>query len=112
MIELVYEIRRFSPSELKPAVKLANPELFDELKVYYHASASVVSKALIKELFLLAGDEWPSRLAQVETPQPKQRLKIYRGLTMHEDAKTPSHEKNKTVQKKKPKRIYRGQVIE
>ena len=45
MIELVYEIRRRVPSELKPGVKLANPELFDELRDFYFKRADAVAKA-------------------------------------------------------------------
>lgn len=114
MIELVYEIRRTCPSELKPAVKLANPELFDELSEYYHGNASAVSKALIKELFLLSGTEWADRLLTKPTEaNPKQQVKVYRGLTIFEDIKEPSRSGSAAdPEKRKPKKIYRGRVVE
>ena len=110
MIELVYEIRRCSPSELKPAVKLANPELFPELQSHYHNGASIVSKALIKELFTLAGNPWPARLGEEAAAAPKQSVRVYRGQVQVEDKPTPSKESD-AEQKMRKKRVYRGQVI-
>lgn len=107
MIELVYEIRRFSPSELKPDVKLANPELFSVLNGYYHASANAVSKALIKELFHLAGSPWPERL-ESQTAKTPQTLRVYRGQTQLEDK--PPREDHKANDNRK-KRVYRGQTV-
>ncbi len=107
MIELVYEIRRLCPSDLKPAVKLANPELFDELKTYYHAKANTVCKALIKELFTLAGDHWPGYLESLDAAPQAQTVKVYRGQTMFVD--TPLSKPSSTEQVKK--KIYRGRVV-
>lgn len=110
MIELVYEIRRLVPSDLKPAIKLANPELFDELKGFYLDKASAVCKALIKELFNLAGPEWADLLEKETRVAPKQRVKIYRGQTIFED-RSESKPLSEERRKKMKKRIYRGQVI-
>ncbi len=111
MIELVYEIRRTCPSDLKPSVKLANPELFDELRNYYFDSATAVNKALIKELFNLAGGEWAERLDNPTKNHPRQQVKVYRGQTVFEDkapakADSADERKNKT-----PKKMYRGRVV-
>ena len=107
MIELVYQIRRLTPSDLKPAVKLANPELFDELqKFYYQKDAGTVVKALIKELFFLAGGEWKRRLEKQEAG-PKQQVKVYRGQTIMQDK--PLLAEKSPEQRKK--RVYRGQVV-
>ena len=85
MIELVYEIRRFAPADLKPAVKLANPELFTELQGFYHLGANAVSKALIKELFHLAGSPWPQRLDAEHAEPPQQSVRVYRGQLRLDD---------------------------
>lgn len=107
MIELVYEIRRFGPSELKPDIKLANPELFNVLQDYYHQSANAVSKALIKELFHLAGEPWPTRLSTAQNAKTSQTVRVYRGQVQLED-KAPTAEKSAEHRKK---RVYRGQII-
>lgn len=107
MIELVYEIRRFGPSELKPDIKLANPELFNVLHEHYHHGANAVNKALIKELFHLAGSPWPERLAAADASKPTQTVRVYRGQVQVEDKPV---ERAKTEESRK-KRVYRGQVI-
>lgn len=107
MIELVYEIRRFGPSELKPDIKLANPELFNVLHDYYHQGANAVNKALIKELFHLAGSPWPERLANAEANKPAQTVRVYRGQVQVQDK---LQDTTKTEENRK-KRVYRGQVI-
>lgn len=92
MIDLVYEIRRRVDSELKPSVKLANPEMFQELADYYQRSRDTITKTLIKELLSQAGDDW---LALLDPPKaaaaqlPKQLVKVYRGQTLLEDAPQP-----------------------
>lgn len=107
MIELVFEIRRFVSSDLKPSIKLANPELFSELQRLYHNAADAVTRALIKELFNLAGSPWPDRLESNE-PSTPQTLRVYRGGTQLIDK--PTSETPKAAIKRKT-RIYRGQVV-
>lgn len=111
MIELVFEIRRYTPSDLKPSIKLANPELFDELHKYYYQGASAASKALIKELFFLAGDEWHERL-KTESDLPKQSFRAYRGLMGLTDKPSVDELEEETTTKARRKRVYRGQAIE
>jgi hypothetical protein len=116
MIELVYEIRRFAPSDMKPAIKLANPELFSELRTYYHDDANTVCRALIKELFFQAGDPWASRLMDPNNQTTEQTLRVYRGQLQIEDRpiKVSENELASEAEIKKPssKRIYRGQLVE
>ncbi|HEY7774542.1 MAG TPA: hypothetical protein VIC26_15260 [Marinagarivorans sp.] len=113
MIELVYEIRRVVDAELKPAVKLANPELFTELQSYYHESAGAVAKAIIKELFHLAGEPWPSRLEDANAPAARQTVRVYRGQIHAEDQARTQDPSEKAAEKalQRKKRVYRGQVI-
>ena len=111
MIDLVFEVRRLSPSELKPAIKLANPELFDELKKLYYLQKGAVLKALIKELFALAGGDWPERLQQPATPAIKQKVNVYRGQVMHQDTQPHNNDAATKAESHSRKRIYRGQVV-
>jgi len=107
MIELVFEIRRRVPADLKPSIKLANPELLDELTQHYAKSRDVITQTLIKELLQKAGAPWDSYLeAEQREKAPKQVTKAYRGQVTLEDA--PDHSKTKS----KSKRMYRGQVVE
>ena len=109
MIELVYEIRRLVPSEMKPGVKLANPDLFDELIEFYHTNAQTVAKALIKELLSLAGESWADALTTYgQRAHKPQHTKMYRGITSLEE--TPRQSENKKKPSNKT-RIYRGRVI-
>lgn len=129
MIDLIYEIRRRVNADLKPSVKMANPELLKELVDYHHQTKDNVTKALIKELLFLAGDEW-SHLLHVdhETTKEydihmhirKQTVMVYRGQTVLIDAPSPSdsdnsHHLNQTTspthRTDKPQRIYRGQPV-
>ncbi|VUD47549.1 hypothetical protein TDB9533_01049 [Thalassocella blandensis] len=126
MIELVYEIRRMVPSELKPGVKMANPELFDELALHYHSGAKTITKALIKELLFLAGDPWRALLDTPKTSTPNVKphnAKTYRGIVSLEEKRSAGIEKSDMAlahagseddsknETAAPKRVYRGQVI-
>lgn len=106
MIDLIQEIRRRVPSEAKPGVKLANPELFDELIKLYHASKDNVMRALTRELMIMAGDDWINRLDNPSTPSEKYTVHTYRGQTKLIPKASPE-----TTPKKATKRYYRGQEV-
>ncbi len=106
MIDLVLEIRRRVSSEDKPAIKLANPELFDELVRIYRASTDAVTRALVKDLFARAGDPWPQSLEAPQADGPRYVSKVYRGQVRLEEADGP-----KTSSEERPVRIYRGRVV-
>lgn len=108
MIELVYEIRKIVPSDMKPGVKLANPDLFSELIDHYYSGAKTVTKALIKELLTLAGENWLHALNEQQKVVEKHHTKMYRGIVSLEE-KTPDKKSDDASFQKK--RIYRGQVI-
>lgn len=110
MIELVYEIRRRVSADLKPGIKLANPDMFQELSNYYQSSKDSIARTLIKELFSMAGEPWASLLNKPNEPvAPRQVIKSYRGQVSMVEAKKPA---STSVQGSKPVRIYRGQVVE
>lgn len=110
MIDLVYEIRRRIGPDMKPGIKLANPELLKELADYYQNAKDTILKTLIKELLSMAGNEWQSLLmphteATPKVEPPKQIVKVYRGQTILVDAPRPEGETPKPV------RIYRGNPV-
>lgn len=114
MIDLVYEIRRRVDTELKPGIKLANPDMLKELADYYLRSKDTVSKALIKELLSQAGDEWLELISPAkpsDTPGiNRQLVKVYRGQTMLVESRPITSEQN-PVTKDRPLRMYRGAPI-
>ena len=112
MIDLIREIRRRSPDDVKDSIKFANPDVIDELIVLYHESKDPVFIALVKELCVLAGPPWSLSLASeqeavTEAPQ-KFKTKVYRGQTTLEPINNKSSEPEPAS---KPVRMYRGHPI-
>jgi len=112
MIDLISEARRRAPSDDKPSIKLANPDVLTELNKIYHHSNDTVLRVIIKETFLLAGDRWPEKLAEPVKEEevahgPRFITKVYRGQTqLIEVAPEGSNaHKEKTV------RMYRGHAV-
>jgi hypothetical protein len=122
MIDLVYEIRRRVDGELKPGIKLANPDMLQELADLYHRCKDTITRLLIKELLTLAGEVWlaqiDTQIKKVSAPGPAKKVsKIYRGHINLTDAPTQPTAPPATTTKlpdtpKKQVRIYRGQVID
>lgn len=105
IIDLIKEVRRRVPAEDKPSIKLANPNLFYELIPYYHETKDAVLRALIKEVFQLAGEDWKEKLKMSSLEDNNKSLKVYRGqVSLVDRLIDPST-------KPKPKRMYRGQVV-
>ncbi len=116
MIDLVYEIRRRVEPDMKPGVKMANPELLKELADYYQSAKDTIIKTLIKELLSLAGTDWlaliqpaPMAEAKAEHGLPKQVVKVYRGQTILVDAPRPEL---LAAAPAKPVRMYRGHPVD
>ncbi|MGH1374457.1 MAG: hypothetical protein ACRBBW_20640 [Cellvibrionaceae bacterium] len=114
MIDLVREIRRKAPSEEKPSIKLANPDLFTDLVPWYHSTKDAVVKALIKELFNHAGGHWlgllekdtMTRNTETEAEGVQYVTKVYRGQTQLVEIRNQDATTSKASQK-----VYRGQVV-
>lgn len=112
MIELVFEIRRRVDSAMKPDVKLANPQMMQELAELYHRGPDVIIQALIKELFTLAGEDWLEVLEHPEIQAQKQSMKMYRGQAALTDQPAAEAAPAEVRPPARPVRIYRGQIIE
>lgn len=107
MIDLAKEIRRRAPADLKPTIKMANPELFVELGKIYQDTGDAVMKALIKEICELAGEPWSDVLV-TGTEGERASIQTYRGSTAYQSAPGKPEPGEKADA---PKRIYRGQVV-
>lgn len=106
MIDLIKEIRYRLHADIKPSIKLANPNVLKELVEHYHVSNDVITKALIKELMLHAGADW--RRALISEEQQKimsnTTTKVYRGVVTSEPKQTPKTKE----QDNKGEHMYRG----
>ncbi|BCE03202.1 hypothetical protein [Marinicellulosiphila megalodicopiae] len=109
MIELVMQIRKWMPSDLKPEVKLANPDLFQILANHYHDNPQIIVQALIKELFSLAGENWNDLLVSTEIMAPQSTMRVYRGQISIEPKSDQGLLSDDAA--KKPVRYYRGAPI-
>lgn len=119
MIDLVRELRKRAPAEEKPGIKLANPDLMQEMIPWFHCTKDVVVKALIKELFEYAGEDWPDKLAAVEklgsasektapaADGKRYVTRVYRGQTQLVEVTS----EDKTSRTPRTQRVYRGQVV-
>tara|TARA_R110002049_G_scaffold302055_2_gene494600 strand:+ start:3539 stop:3823 length:285 start_codon:yes stop_codon:yes gene_type:complete len=79
MINLLREIRRHICSDVKPNIKLANPNLLYELRDIYRSGNNIVINALIKKMCFRAGPEWVSQLEEAAIEKKSVTLKAYRG---------------------------------
>lgn len=126
MIDLVYEIRRRVDANMKPSVKMANPEMLKELAVYHQHTNDTITRTLIKELLHLAGEEWLQLVEPVKTEAPKAReipkqvVKVYRGQTTLTEAPSPAEDAGGLRSEllvadvslpAKPVKMYRGHPV-
>jgi hypothetical protein len=111
MIDLVKEIRRRVPADDKPGIKLANPELLNELIPIFHSSKDTILTTLIKELFERAGEDWPERLVKQQQEGKRQVTQVYRGQVRVVTVESESEEPQKSAKSSGSQRIYRGQVV-
>ena len=108
MIDLIKEIRRRCPSDIKPSIKLANPDVIDEILVLYHESSDTIFKALVKELCHIAGSPWVESLTKPQDNAGQFITKTYRGQTIYEPINTEVKEKDT---RQKSVKMYRGVAI-
>ena len=109
IIDLIKEIRRHVPAEMKPGIKLANPEVLDEIIILYHESNDTILRALVKELCFLAGSEWSDRLIVPQKEEQRYVTKVYRGQTELVPVQSESTEE---ISSSKPVRVYRGAIVQ
>lgn len=107
MIDLAKEIRRRAPTEVKASIKMANPELFDELARIYDRSKDTVMKALIKEICSMAEQPW----SQKEFPEPQEQKHSVKDY-IAQIAQTSLNKIAETeTSSEQPKKIYRGRAV-
>lgn len=113
MIDLVKEIRRHVDADLKPSIKLANPDLLYALRDIYLSGNDIVVNALIKEIYVKAGPDWI--LEQPKEPEEDKQLtvKVYRGHRQLIESAPQESEMVPKDSSSEPKkvRMYRGHPI-
>ena len=111
MIDLIKEIRKQVPADIKPSIKLANPDIFDEAIVLYHTYNNTILRTLIKELCVRAGSPYSEFLDQPEENKKRQTTKVYRGQTQLMPAPSKTDETEETDTPTRRAKVYRGIVI-
>lgn len=111
MVNLFFEIRRNLPLALQDGMTISNPNVGDQMVKLYRTTKDDNIKLLITVFLKRAGEEWHSKIAQ--------KKRLYRGAEVLEAPRPEKTTKRTTkeiasaeAKKSKPKRIYRGQVIE
>ena len=107
MIDLIHEARKRVPAEVKPMIKLANPDLLEEFYNLYQESEDSILKMIISDLFELAGDPWSGILIEDNRAEEVEvgSRNLFRFVESTLQPK-PSSNRAKTKQ-----RIYRGQMV-
>ena len=111
MIDLVMQIRKLTPTEIKPEIKLANPNLIIVLIDHYHNGANTLVRALVKDLCSLAGESWSDKLVLRKQIREKSVKAFRRQHALDDKIKDADISKGTIIKKTAKKIIYRGQVI-
>ena len=107
MVNLFFEIRRNLPLALQEEMTISNPSLGDQMVSLYRVVDDRNIKLLIKVFLQRAGEDWTAKLSQ--------KKRLYRGAEIAKSSppKAPTQSVlDLPSNKAKPKRIYRGQVVE
>ena len=105
MIDLIHEARKRVPAEVKPMIKLANPDLLEEFYNVYQESDDTILKLIISDLFELAGEPWTGILIEDDRPNEVESRGLMKFFENSLQSKViPGRGKTK-------QRIYRGQLI-
>ena len=112
MIDLVFQIRKTAPAEVRPYIKLTNPDLFDYLVDIYSRFEEGRLRKLVKQLLTLAGPAWLELLAEGSAGMRNTQgnARMYRGQVV--DALEASPEPQAQPATKKREMTYRGQKIQ
>lgn len=106
MIEHVQQIRKMLPNDMRPQIRLANPDLLDQLSELYWELPDLLIKEKIERLMHQAGPAWADLLQRQDKPHPR-ASRTYRGVELPETPKQKPDRKNPH----KSKLMYRGQPI-
>lgn len=97
MIDLVFQIRKSAPEELRSNIKLSNPELLGFLADSYLKLEELRLRSLIQQLLALAGPAWSALVSdtygsdkrfdrrETSAPSPSAKQKLYRGQSSGSD---------------------------
>lgn len=106
--DLIRELRRSLPDDEKSKIRLADPELLQELVALHQRCKDSGRQGLIEQILTQAGASLPEK---VQPPASKKTVKgMYRGQPVLVESRNPAPPGAKPTVR--AKRIYRGQVIE
>lgn len=104
MIDLVFQIRRAAPEDIRSQIKLSDPNLLTALPDAYPNFADSQLRNMVLQLLKLAGPSWEAEIQKRERPESG---RMYRGQAtelIQQKLPRPTTSRPKTI-------IYRGRVI-
>lgn len=106
MVNLFFEIKRNVPYQQQASLKISDPDIGSVMTSLYRETKDENIKLLTRIFLERAGEKWAS-----DADKPRALSKIIKRLAKDRSAEE-STGTNPALKKDKPKRIYRGQVIE
>ncbi len=106
MVNLFFEIKRNVPYHQQASLKISDPDIGSVMASLYRETKDENIKLLVSIFLERAGEKWAS-----DAQKPKALGNILKRLSKDSSVEHVS-ETSPAVKKHKPKRIYRGQVIE
>ncbi len=106
MVNLFFEIKRNVPHSQQAGLKISDPDIGSVMTSLYRETRDENIKLLAGIFLERAGENWLS-----EADKPKALSRIMKRLSK-EPSVEPSSAATTSVKQSKPKRIYRGQIIE
>ena len=106
MVNLFFEIKRNVPYQQQASLKISDPDIGSVMTSLYRETKDENIRLLVRIFLERAGEKWAS-----DIEKPKALNKIIKRLSKDRSVGDSSGTSS-VVTKDKPKRIYRGQVIE
>jgi len=106
MVNLFFEIKRNIPHQQQAELKISDPNIGEVMTALYRETKDENIKLLVRIFLERAGGKWAS-----DADKPKILSNALKRLSKN-DAPEAKVDTSSTELRDKPKRIYRGQVIE
>lgn len=106
MVNLFFEIKRNVPHRQQADLKISDPNIGSVMTRLYQETKDENTKLLVGVFLERAGEQWAK-----DAQKPKALPKMLKFLSANNSAEDSS-QKSQSAKKNKPKRIYRGQVID
>lgn len=103
MVNLFFEIKRNIPSNKQTGMKISNPEIGEVITALYTETEDENIRLLTRIFLERAGENWLEDADKILSPS---------GTLVQKMRTREPQEKPAPTTRAKPKRIYRGQIVE